>query len=282
MFPARVRDPNVHRSVSRRRAALSLAVVGLGLTACTHNAPPSSVTAPSASRPATSTSAPSASSSSSPPVSTPSPSHRATFDLGYQPLYPFRTLIEAQSWQEAHRSGGHQPWHLDAGATALSFAWGWLGFQELDTVTSTVYDRTGAHIGVGYKLPTTGRLSTAAVLHLVRFGTDQDSPWEVVGSDDDLSSFSLEQPTYGSAVSSPMTVGGHITGVDENIKVTVRQLSSDAAVGQRCCLPAGPVNPPDPWSTSVTFTGSGVLTIVASTGGHLYQVEQFAIQGVHT
>jgi hypothetical protein len=152
MFPARVRDPNVHRSVSRRRAALSLAVVGLGLTACTHNAPPSSVTAPSASRPATSTSAPSASSSSSPPVSTPSPSHRATFDLGYQPLYPFRTLIEAQSWQEAHRSGGHQPWHLDAGATALSFAWGWLGFQELDTVTSTVYDRTGAHIGVSISI----------------------------------------------------------------------------------------------------------------------------------
>jgi hypothetical protein len=77
-------------------------------------------------------------------------------------------------------------------------------------VTSTVYDRTGAHIGVGYKLPTTGRLATAtaAVLHLVRFGTDQDSPWEVVGSDDDLFSFSLEQPIYGSAVSSPMTVGG--------------------------------------------------------------------------
>ena len=269
MFPARVRDPNVHRSVTRRRAVLSLAVIALGLTACSHNAPPSSVTSPSASGPATSTSAPSASSS-------------ATFDLGYQPLFPFRTLSEAQSWQEAHRSGGHQPWHRDAGATALSFTRGWLGFQELDTVTSTVYDSAGAHVGVGYKLPTTSRLATAAVLHLVRFGTDQDSPWEVVGSDDDLSSFSLEQPTYGSTVSSPMTVGGHITGVDENVKITVRQLSSDAAVGQKCCLPAGPVNTPDLWSTSVTFTGSGVLTIVASTGGHLSQVERFAVQGVHT
>ena len=39
---------------------------------------------------------------------------------------------------------------------------------------------------------------------------------------------------------------------------------------------AGPVNPPDPWSTSVTFTGSGVLTIIASTRGHLHQVARFA------
>jgi hypothetical protein len=266
--------------MSRRRAVVSLAVIGLGLTACAHNAPPSSVTAAPATSTA-STSTASTSSSGVPSRSTPSSSTpRATFDLGYQPLYPFRTLREAQSWQQANRSGGHQPWHLDAGATALSFASGWLGFQELDTVTSTVYDRTGAHIGVGYKLPTNGHLSTAAVLHLVRFGSDQDSPWEVVGSDDDTKSFSLEQPIYGSTVSSPITVGGHITGVDENIKVTVRQLSSDATVGQKCCLPAGSVSLP--WSTSVTFTGSGVLTIVASTGGHLQQVERFAIQGVHT
>jgi hypothetical protein len=287
MFPARVHDPNAHCAPSRTRAVISLAVISLGQTACSiYDAHTSPVAAPSASRPATSTapthptSAPSASSSGSPTFSSSTP--RATFDLGYEPLFPFRTLSEAQSWQEAHRSGGHQAWHLDAGQTALSFTSGWLGFQELDTVTSTVYDRAGAHIGVGYKPPMNGHLSTAAVLHLVRFGTDQDSPWEVVGSDDDTKSFSLEQPTYGSTISSPMTVGGHITGVDENIKITVRQLSSEAGVGQKCCLPAGPVNPPDPWSTSVTFTGSGVFTIVASTGGHLYQVERFAIQGVHT
>ena len=49
------------------------------------------------------------------------------------------------------------------------------------------------------------------------FGPDADSPWEVVGSDD--TTFSVEQPAYGSTVQSPMLVGGHITGVDENIRV---------------------------------------------------------------
>ena len=288
MIPAQLRHPNI---MNCRRVALSLAVIGLGLSGCTaHSAHTSPSTAPSASRAGTSSTSSSGgpqTSTSSPSTprgtSTPSPSTpRASFDLGYPPLYPFRTLGEAQSWQQAHRVGGQQPWHLDAGATALAFASGWLGFQELDTVTSTAYDRTGAHIGVGYTLPTTGHLATAAVLHLVRFGAELDSPWEVVGSEDDLTSFSLEQPSYGSTVSSPMTVAGHISGVDENIKITVRQLGSETAVGQTCCLPAGPVNPPDPWSTSVTFTGSGVLTIIASTGGHLHHVERFAIQGVHT
>jgi hypothetical protein len=32
----------------------------------------------------------------------------------------------------------------------------------------------------------------------------------------------------------------------------------------------------------VSFHGSGVLTIVAFTGGHLTQHERFAIQGGHT
>ena len=276
MFAAQLRDPNI---MNCRRVALSLVVIGLGLSGCTaqsaHTSPSITIGRPCGHIVDIIVGVP--------PTSTPSPSTaRASFDLGYPPLLPqFSTLGEAQSWQLAHRVGGQQPWHIDAGATALAFASGWLGFRELDTVTSTTYDRTGAHISIGYKLPTTGHLATAAVLHLVRF-SPLDSPWEVVGSEDDLASFSLEQPSYGSTVSSPMTVAGHISGVTENIKITVRQLASESPVGQTCCLPAGPVNPPDPWSTSVTFTGSGVLTIIASTGGHLHQVERFAIQGVHT
>ena len=118
-----------------RRVALSLVVIGLGLSGCTaQSAHTSPSTAPSAGRAGTS----STSSSGVPPTSTPSPSTaRASFDLGYPPLFPFGTLGEAQSWQLAHRVGGQQPWHLDAGATALAFASGWLGFRELDTVTST-------------------------------------------------------------------------------------------------------------------------------------------------
>jgi hypothetical protein len=222
------------------------------------------------------TATPSATATAEPTPNT-TPASPPAFDLGYQPLYPFAAITDAQAWQASHRSGGHQPWHLDAGATALSFTRGKLGFTELDTVTSLRVDADGAHVGVGYVNPN-GIRHTAAVLHLVRFGTDADSPWEVVGSDD--TTFSLETPDYGSVVTSPMTVGGHITGVDENIRVSVFQLSSSAALGTACCTPAGGEN--QPWSTAVSFSGAidPVITIVASTGGHLMNVEVFAIQGV--
>ena len=205
------------------------------------------------------------------------PAAPATFSLGYQPLWPFANLTAAKDWQAAYRSGGQQPWHLDAGQTALSFTRGYLGFNDIDIVTSTRTDSIGAHVGVGYRDPN-GTARTAAVLHLVRFGTDSDSPWEVVGSDD--ATFSLEIPAYGSVVHSPVTVGGHITGVDENIRVTMRQLS--APVGQSCCTPAGGTN--QPWTAKVPFSGltDTVATIVASTGGHLQAVERFAIQGVRS
>jgi hypothetical protein len=222
-----------------------------------------------------------------PSVSTPMPSITTTppvasgFDLGYQPLYPFATLAGAQAWQ---RSKGSQPWHADAGATALAFTSGWLGFTEINIVTSARTDADGAHIGVGYRDPN-GVPHTAAVLHLVRFGRDADSPWEVVGSDDDPASFSLDTPAYGTAVKSPVMVGGRIAGVDENIRVTVRHLADPAPVATFCCTPAGSTGPTGSrWGATVPFTAPAgdVLTIVAQTGGHLQEVERFAIQGVRT
>ncbi|MEP6599287.1 MAG: hypothetical protein ABJB98_07565 [Actinomycetota bacterium] len=204
---------------------------------------------------------------------------QSPFDLGFQPLWPFRDLQEATAWRVAHQSTGVQPWHSDAGQTALSFTQGYLGLRAIDTVTSTSIDQDGAHIGVGYRDPN-GGLRTSAVLHLVRFGPQSDAPWEVVGSDD--TSFSLEHPDYGSTVTSPITVGGHITGVDESITVTVRQIANPAPLGRTCCTPAGGVN--SPWTVSVSFSGAtdDVLTVLATTGGHLMAVERFTIQGVRT
>jgi hypothetical protein len=261
--------------MGRRLAASLLAVGVLALAACsTHGArtPTPSLSIPAGPTSSTQPAHP------SPSSSTP-PTRPASFELGYQPLYPFASLADAQAWQAADRSGGHQPWHADAGATAIAFSSGWLGFNEIDTVTSTRTGTDGAHIGVGYRDPN-GNRHTAAVLHLVRFGTEADAPWEVVGSDD--TTFSLEVPAYGSTVTSPLTVGGHITGVDENVRVAIRQLSSQAPLGQSAGIPAGGKN--QPWTTSVPFSrpSDTTLAIVASTGGHLQQVERFTIQGVRT
>lgn len=203
------------------------------------------------------------------------------FVLGYEPLWPFRSYAEAEQWRTKVGGFGSWRWHLDAGDTALNFTQ-YLPINGVDILTGTRLDRLGAHVGVGWRDPN-GQLHTAATLHLVRYGTAPDSPWEVVGSDD--TTLSLEQPAYGSKVTSPMTIGGHVTGVDENIVVSlVRRVDSNAANNEHKTLarvPAGGDHAA--WTTgSVSFPDRGVLIIVASTGGHLQAVERFAIQGVHT
>ena len=135
-----------------------------------------------------------------------------------------------------------------------------------------------ARIGVGYDTGE-GGLSRAALLHLVKIGQGPDAPWEVVGTID--STLTLERPRYGATALSPLTVGGRITGVDESIRVDVRQPSSNRPLGSSAGVPAGGER--QPWSTRVVFAGATdpAITIVASTGGHLQGVELFAITGVH-
>ena len=193
----------------------------------------------------------------------------------HQPLFPFASAAEAEAWRTG--GGGSQPWHADAEATALAFTTGYLGFDELGLVTSRDIRAAEAWVGVGYTVPG-GEPVTASVIHMLRFGSAPDAPWEVVGTRD--TTLTLDTPRYGSTASSPLTVGGHITGVDENLRVQVRQLSSESPLGEFCCLPAG--GEQSPWSAAVSYTGAtdAALTVVVSTGGHLQGVEAFAITGL--
>lgn len=208
------------------------------------------------------------------PNKTPSP---ATFR--YQPLWPFASLAAAEAWQAEANPGGHQPWHLDAAYVALAFTRQYLGFTEIDKVIATSVQGSEAWVSVGYHDPN-GKDAVAAVLHLARIGSGSDKPWEVVGSRD--STLSIVRPAYGAKVSDQITVGGRITGVDENIVVQVRQQASRQLIGSAPGVPAGGQD--QPWSTRVTITGATApaLTIVASTGGHLQGVERFAITGVRS
>lgn len=198
--------------------------------------------------------------------------------FGYQPLWPFTGVSDAAAWQRSYREGGHQPWHLDAGQTALSFTRGFLGYTDIDRVLGTSVSGTQCWVRVGYADPN-GRLATAAVLHLVRIGTGADAPWEVVGSRD--STLSLTVPRYGATVSSPVAVGGRVSGVDENLVVQVRAVGLPL-LGRSAGIPAGGQDAP--WSGRVSFTAPAgtVLTVAVSTGGHLLGVERFAITAAVT
>ncbi|MGH3759127.1 hypothetical protein [Actinophytocola sp.] len=215
---------------------------------------------------------------SHPPSTTAPPTTSTTpADQAEPPLWPFRTLEEARRWQVEQAPAGHSPWHADAEATALAFTTGYLGFTDVDTVVRSEIEATEALVKVGYQ-GESGRPAPAATLALVRFGDGPQAPWEVVGTVDDT--MSITEPAPGVEVTSPVRVGGLISGVDESIRVQMRDPAAQRPVGEACCLPAGGEN--SPWSTPVTYRGASgaVLTIVASTGGHIADVERFAVIGV--
>jgi hypothetical protein len=202
--------------------------------------------------------------------------------FAYQPLWPFPDVAAATTWQLAYRSTGVQPWHLDPGLTAVGFTTGHLGFSEVNQETSRrILDRE-AWIGVGHDRSPGGmgtHMGTAAVVHLARMGAGNDAPWEVVGTRD--STLSMTAPAYAARVSSPLTAGGRITGVDEALHVAVID-GNGRTLGQVSGIPAGGNN--TPWSARVDYTrpAGQVVTVVVSTGGHVAEVERFAITAVRT
>jgi hypothetical protein len=210
---------------------------------------------------------------------TPATTGAAGFTFAYPPLWPFRTLAEARAWEASYRAGGQQPWHLDPAQTALSFTDGYLGYTDINKVVRQTVGATDARVAVGFNNPN-GVAVTAAVVHLVLFDAGPNAPWEVVGTDDTIMSTTL--PSYGSVVSSPVAVGGVITGVDESISVQVLQPSSANPLGRSCCLAAG--GTASPWRTTVSFQGATdpVLTIASATGGHVQAVERFTVTAVRT
>lgn len=199
------------------------------------------------------------------------------YEFTSQPLWPFTTQAQADAWL-AGADEGHQPWHASAEATAQFFTMNFLGFSEIDQIVDADVREREAWVHVGYETEP-GRLSTAAVVHLVRFGPSADAPWEVVGTTDDT--LTLDTPRYGSDLPSSLIVGGTITGVDESIQVAIRQISSPEPLGTYCCVPSGGERtwwetPPVP----VAAPTDPAVTVVAWSGGHVQDVEVFAITGL--
>ena len=196
--------------------------------------------------------------------------------FAYQPLFPFGSLAEVRAWQASYASGGHQPWHLNPGLTALAFTQGYLGFSHIGKVADLRISGGDAHVTVGFHRPD-GHVSAAAVVHLVKYGSGRNVPWEVVGTDD--TTLTLDVPAYGGIATSPVRIGGKVTGVDESLRAEAHRLGASGPVGSFCCQPAG--GQASPWSFSLPFhaTPGQVITIVVHTGGHVAAVERFAVTG---
>jgi len=195
----------------------------------------------------------------------------------FQPLFPFANLAHAQAWQRAHASGGHEPWHLSAELTAVAFSQEYLGFSEINKVAGHSVSQGDARVTVGLTLPD-GRVSSAAIVHLVRYGSGNNAPWEVVGTDD--TTLTLDTPAYGATVASPVKIAATVAGVDEYLRAEAHTLGAGQPLGTFCCQPAG--SRANPWSLTVPFDANSgqVITIVAHTGRHVAPTERFAVSGV--
>jgi hypothetical protein len=197
---------------------------------------------------------------------------------GLLPLWPFQTVAQADAWLRTYRAVGSDGQHrLDAASTALEFTRGALGFTGVDRVIST--DGTGAEqfVAVGWRSENGSDL-TAAVLRLIRLGTDPASPWVVVGTRG--TERALATPGYGERVSGSLTVGGRITGADEALRVLVVG-PGGVVLGRAGPVPVGGAD--QAWSVLVPLvvvSPGAALSVVVSTGGHVADVEWFAITAV--
>jgi hypothetical protein len=214
------------------------------------------------------------------PPSPPAPGTptKSTSAFPHQPLWPFESQQEADRWRSDPIARAEDRWHGEAAATALEFTQSFLGFAEIDRIIHVDDQGSEALVSVGYTNPN-GKDATAATIHLVRFGTAPDAPWEVVGTRDAL--LTLDTPAYGSAVAgSVIDAGGTITGVDECVHLEVRQRPLQRLLGEFSCLMTG--GEARRWSAEVTMTGAqpGAITLVAWTGGHSVRIERFAVTGL--
>lgn len=258
------------RSVAAVAATLAVAVF---LAACGSSPMKNTGTATTRRAPTTTEAPPTTAANTT--TSVPATTTTSPRTVRYLPLFPFGDFHEAVAWQQGY-GREHQQERFDAGATALAFA-RFLGYGEINRVVSVADDAKGAHVGVGF-VSEGNHLTTAAVVHLVRFGSGAHRPWEVVATDD--TDFTIDVPAYGAVIASPATVGGRITGVDESIAVHVQQLHTNGNLGEQCCTAAGGMN--SPWTATVAFQPptDAVLIVSAATGGHLREVERFAVTGV--
>jgi hypothetical protein len=202
---------------------------------------------------------------------------------GPLPLWPFQTQEQVRAWRLNCQVFGGDPQHrLDPAATALEFTRGALGFTAVDRVTSV--DPVTSHevagdgclVGVGW-LGEGGVELTVARLRLVRFGEGgAQAPWVVTGTVD-ISAFT--RPGYGAIVTAPLEVGGVLTGVDETLRVIV------SGPGGRILGRAGPIGiggPRQRWQAIVNLApapSGALLTVAVCSGGHLGDVEWFAVTG---
>lgn len=246
----------IARRRTRRRVALSTSAVGLaGLLAGTIALTGGTGTSSLEPLPPA-TQAPSEGPTSSPtptpsPV-TPDPDGSTTSQPG-TPFFPFTSDAQAADWAEAP---GARTWADDPVAVAQHLLDDLLDLDGVRATRDTCLCEGQARVDVQAGDATVARVTLALL------GTSATRPWVVLSVDSDASGgLSVSSPKAGTEVSSPLTVTGTVTGVDESVQVRLRTVPGTLLDEQ--FVPAGMDHP---WSTQLSWSSSqwttGVVTAV--------------------
>lgn len=168
----------------------------------------------------------------------PTPSPEAFVRQPFAPaIWPFASHAQAQAWRADPST---MPWAGSNLDVAQHFVDDYLRLTGVRLVQTCVScDVVEVHAADGRKVGT---------VTLVREDDGTPRAYSVAGVTYDAS-FDVSSPREGAAVRSPLTVTGTITGVDENVVVTL--VTQDRrAIGSA----AAPAGSGAPWSTSLTWT----------------------------
>lgn len=158
-------------------------------------------------------------------------------------LWPFTSAAEAQAWQPT----GPYPWAGDILATAEHFATDYLGITGLRGFQPNAVDGT---VGLQSGQPDRRKISAVKLVHYE--SADGKRVWTVESVATDMS---VTSPTAGAAISSPTSVTGRITGVDENVRL--RLLTS---AGKEIANGGAPAGSEVPWQGTLTWSDTSWTT----------------------
>lgn len=176
-------------------------------------------------------------------------------------IFPFTSAAAEQQWETDLADGGSN-WQTQPVDVATRWVADFLDAPSVDRVLSQTPVDGGDAVDVTLGRVIEGENPNAVPVtkvHLVQFG----KAWIVTDASDPMGYLTVSTPEPGAAISSPVDVTGPAFGVDEGLKVEVRDATSSTSYGDaNTSFGGGSGN----WSVSVHFQDpTGIVGALVAT-----------------
>ncbi|HEX4654747.1 MAG TPA: hypothetical protein VH274_03275, partial [Mycobacteriales bacterium] len=144
-----------------------------------------------------------------------------------QAIFPFTDATAEQGWEQDYANGG-TTWEADPTQVATHWVQDFLDQPSIDRVISTSDDGSDKLVTLGRMLNAEGHnLFKVTTVHLTKYA----NAWIVTSASDPNGFMSITSPAPGGMIVTPVTVTGPGFGVDEAVKLDVRDATSTTSYG---------------------------------------------------